>query len=476
MIIIITMNKKTIFSGLIGFVIGVVFWTPFVLFRTTDKKEKLLRDVETQRVTAIVKAANEVSESVVSITVLATRLVEDRFFSPFFDDFFRDLFPPRYYKEKIRGLGSGVIVSEDGYIITNAHVVEGAEVIKVTLPNGKTYDAKLVGIDNAIDLALLKIDAHGLHTVKLGNSDELLIGEWVIALGNPFGFLLEDSKPSVTVGVISALKRNIRVEGRYHYRNMIQTDAAINPGNSGGPLVNVLGEVIGINTFIFTKGGGSEGVGFAIPSNTVKKFIKEVKKHKKRRPAWLGIGVQDISADIAEALNFTTPQGVIIVDVFKDSPAEDKGLEPGDVIIFANGDKISSKKAWEDFIANLFVDDTVRMKVVRSKDTFEVTLVASEYKEEKGVFIPSLKIWVKDLNPVLSYKYQIHSREGAFVYKVENGYGKFIGLRPGDVILYFQQKKIRKAEDLKKYATHLSSPLDLIIEREGATLHLFYGF
>ncbi len=472
------MNKKILLSGLTGFFTGiVVFWVPSLLFRAERKtKDELLKNIESSRVTAIVKAANKVSPTVVSITVLQTRIVEDRFFSPFFEDFFGEIFPPRYYREKVRSLGSGVIVSEDGYIITNLHVVEGAEIIKVTLPNGKTYDGTIVGIDENIDLALLKIRAKNLPYAKLGDSDELLIGEWVIALGNPFGFLLEDTKPSVTVGVISALKRNVKVGGKYHYRNMIQTDASINPGNSGGPLVNVLGEVIGINTFIFTKGGGSEGVGFAIPSNRVKKFIKEAKKYRKRRSAWLGIGVQDLTRKMIEAIGTSVMQGVIVTHIFTGSPAKQSILREGDIIIYANEDRITSKRAWEDFVANLFVDDTVKIRFLRKNDTLQVLLIAEEYKEAKGVYIPSLKIWVKDINPVLAYKYNLSSPEGAFVDSVGNGIGKAAGLKKGDVIIYFQRKKVHDVQDLKKLTKRLLSPLDIIIEREKATIHLFYGF
>ena len=235
-------------------------------------------EVANSRRTAVVRAAERVSPAVVSVVVTQVQVVTYDPFGGFgFDNFFRDFFPPRQYRQEVKSMGSGIIISADGDIITNAHVVRNATKIKVTLPSKQEFDAELEGIDNARDLALLKVSARGLPFVPLGNSDDLMIGEWVIAFGNPFGFLLEDAQPTVTVGVISALHRDVKSGRGQVMSDMIQTDAAINPGNSGGPLVNADGQVIGINTFIFTHSGGSEGIGFARPTNEVARFVAEVR-------------------------------------------------------------------------------------------------------------------------------------------------------------------------------------------------------
>lgn len=312
-------------------------------------------EISSSRSTAIVLAARKVSPAVVSITVIQERVVTTSpFMSPFadrfWDDFFRDFFPPRQYKEQIQSLGSGVIINKEGDIITNAHVVEGATKIKVTLPDGRQFDGELVDINRTNDLALLKIKGKNLPYATLGNSDDLMIGEWCIAFGNPFGFLLEDAQPSVTVGVISALNRNLKSSqgGGREFKNMIQTDAAINPGNSGGPLTNALGEVIGINTFIFTRSGGSEGIGFAIPINNVKKFVTQSKENAKKLisedkiekiETKIGLTVSDNNFTLMKKYNLTTEDGVVVVEVKRNSIGTMLGITPGDIIISLNNQR-----------------------------------------------------------------------------------------------------------------------------------------
>jgi serine protease Do len=309
-------------------------------------------EISNSRRNAIVLAAQKVSPAVVSITVTQIKIVSSPFYSPFSDpfwsDFFRDFFPQRKFREEIRGLGSGVIISPDGYIVTNSHVVEMATEIKVTLPDKREFIGKIIDLDPNRDLALLKIDGNNLPYAHLGNSDDLMIGEWAIALGNPFGTLIQDARPSVTVGVISALNRTISSErlGRT-YENMIQTDAAINPGNSGGPLINAQGEVIGINTFIFTHAGGSEGIGFAIPINTVKKFVAEAKEQRPEGvppeiETKLGITVSDINRTLRKKYRLTVDKGVVVVRVKPNTIGEAVGLEEGDVIVMINGKRPNS--------------------------------------------------------------------------------------------------------------------------------------
>jgi serine protease Do len=309
----------------------------------------LQSDVNNSRTTAIVLAARKVSPAVVSITVIQERIVTafDPFSDPFWGDFFRNFTPPQQYKQQIQGLGSGVIIDEQGDIITNAHVVEGATKMKVTLPDNRQFDGELVDIDRVQDLALIKIKGSDLPYATLGNSDDIMIGEWCIAFGNPFGFLLEDAQPSISVGVISALNRNMKPSesnGR-EYKNMIQTDAAINPGNSGGALANALGEIIGINTFIFTHSGGSEGIGFAIPIDEVKKFIASTKDHAskivsedkiEKIKTKIGLTVSDNNYTLMQKYNLTSEIGVVVVDIENNSIGAALGISVGDKIVSIN--------------------------------------------------------------------------------------------------------------------------------------------
>jgi len=315
----------------------------------------LQEQIVNSRTTAIVLAAQKVSPAVVSITVIQERIVTTNpFMSPFadrfWDDFFRDFFPPRQFKEQVQSLGSGVIVDDAGYAITNAHVVERATTMKVTLPDGRQFDGELIDLDRARDLAMIKINGKNLPQAILGNSDDLMIGEWCIAFGNPFGFLLEDAQPSITVGVISAVNRTLKAsqtDGR-EFRNMIQTDAAINPGNSGGPLVNALAEVIGINTFIFSRSGGSEGIGFAVPINEVKKFIERAKSNIgksvsedkiEKIKTKIGLTVSDNNFTLMRKYNLTSESGVVVVEVERNTIASMLGVSAGDIIVSINSSR-----------------------------------------------------------------------------------------------------------------------------------------
>jgi len=320
---------------------------PFILivaFVVCAQPRDVVDDISTSRRNAIVRAAEKVSPAVVSVIVTQTRIVTYDPFGGFgFDEYFRDFFPRRQYRQEVKSMGSGVIISKDGEIVTNAHVVHDASALKVTLPDNREFDAEILGIDPNLDLALLKVDGKDLPVVELGTSEDLMIGEWSIAVGNPFGFLIEDAQPSVTVGVISAVDRNVETSRSQSFDNMIQTDAAINPGNSGGPLVNADGQLIGINTFIFSHSGGSEGIGFARPVDDVSEFIADVKgapgasalfiRHKVK----LGAVAADINATLRVKYGLTHYNGVVIVEVEKGSIAETIGLEVGDVILMAQG-------------------------------------------------------------------------------------------------------------------------------------------
>lgn len=272
------------------------------------------------------------------------------FRDPFFDDpFFRQFFGEEFSrKQLVRGLGSGFIISDDGYILTNDHVVGNATKISVSLTTGERLDAHLVGTDPVSDIALLKIDKKGLPYVKFGNSDELIIGEWVIALGNPFGLFEINDKPTVTVGVVSAKNMKVSADNKRVYKDMVQTDASINSGNSGGPLINANGEVIGINTIIFTGSSyssGSIGVGFAISINRVIKIMEELKKYGKiDRSFNPGFRIQGVDEQIAKYYNLKTKKGVIVTQVYRGGSADKAGLQPEDIIIEANGEPIREER------------------------------------------------------------------------------------------------------------------------------------
>ncbi len=306
--------------------------------------------ISESRHNAIVRAAEQVGPAVVSIIVTQVQIVTyDPFGGLGFDEFFRDFFPRRQYRQEVKSMGSGVIISPDGDIITNAHVVHGATQVKVTLPDGREFDAALTAVESDLDLALLRIESHDLPVAPIGTSEDLMIGEWAIAFGNPFGYLLEDAQPTVTVGVISALHRDVHSARSGDFTDMIQTDAAINPGNSGGPLCNADGEVIGMNTFIFTHSGGSEGIGFARPIDDVREFIDEVQGRADRGEfseveTPLGATVANINSALRLRYGLPYHRGVVVVDVEQGSVAEKINLHPGDVILMAQGKAIRSAR------------------------------------------------------------------------------------------------------------------------------------
>lgn len=340
-----------------------------------DSKQRLNSLVSIQRNNAITNAVKKVEPAVVSVNVIKTRIVR-RYANPFNDPFF-GFFGYVPYKQQIKGIGSGVIINEKGYIVTNAHVVEGATQIKIILPDSRDFDAKMIGIDTVHDIAVLKIKGDNLPYAELGDSSDLIIGEWSIAVGNPYGFLIKDSKPTVTVGVISATGRDFapKEDGKI-YKNMIQTDTAINPGNSGGPLVNVLGQVIGINSFIFSESGGSIGLGFAIPINTVKKITKELIEYGKIREIHFGFKIQNITPLIASYFHLKSSQGVIVVQLEKGGPAQKAGLKRGDIIIKINDTKIKNSQDAEVAVSDVTVGDKINITAKRNNKIVHISFVA----------------------------------------------------------------------------------------------------
>lgn len=349
-----------------------------------DSVDNLTQDMSRQyfvsRRNAVTNAVSLVENSVVSINVIKTQVVR-RYTNPFENPFFGffDFYTP--YRREVQSIGSGVIYTVDGYIVTNSHVVEGATQIKVILNDGRQYDADIVGLDTMHDIAVLKIDEDNLPAAEFVSSSDLIIGETVAAIGNPYGFLIKDSKPSVSVGVVSAYDRNFAEnrDGKI-YRRMIQTDAAINPGNSGGPLINILGEVIGLNTFIFSESGGSIGIGFAIPVDRVKNIAQEIIKYGRRRQIWFGFRIQELNPMIASYLNLSDLNGVIVSFIETNSPSERAGLRRGDIITQINDYPISNIDDAEIAISELTVGDLITFNVLRANRKIQIKMVAQEIR------------------------------------------------------------------------------------------------
>jgi serine protease Do len=344
------------------------------------EKSRINNELYNSRKNIITETVKNASPAIVGINVTEIRQYQDPFSSMFNDPFFRQFFGDRgNYKQQVKELGSGYIISPDGYIVTNDHVAGNATEITVTTTDGKQYKAKLVGTDAASDICLLKVDAKNLPHVTFGNSDDVIIGEWVIALGNPFGLFELNDKPTVTVGVISATGMNLEPINNRYYTNMLQTDAAINGGNSGGPLLNSVGEVIGMNTLIYTAGGvqGNIGLGFAIPVNKVKNIIKELKAHGKiDRDFNIGMRVQALDDDLAKYYKLPTSKGVMINQIIDNTPADKAGLKSGDIILKIDDFTITNEQNLISVFQEFRTGQTIRVKVLRdNKDlTLKMTL------------------------------------------------------------------------------------------------------
>jgi serine protease Do len=338
-------------------------------------------DMYESRHNAIVTATQKVTPCVVGIVVTQLQRVGTLYYDDFFDMFFGPKVVPRY--REVENMGSGVIIGEGGIILTNNHVVEGAAKLFVNFPDGQRVEGKIAGQDPYSDLAVVTVPGKNFSYVTLGNSDDLLIGEWVIAIGNPFLNFFNDPRPTVTVGVVSALNRNFAPSEDVYYQGMIQTDASINPGNSGGPLVNARGEVVGINAFIYTgsrQSKGSIGIGFAIPATRARRVVNELLQYGKRRQVWTGITVQDLDRRLASTLGIVPIEGIVVIDVFAKSPGEEAELRKGDVIVEMGSRTIRSHSDLEGLFLDYFVGDTVSLSYVRNGRKMTGTLVCKEYR------------------------------------------------------------------------------------------------
>jgi serine protease Do len=395
----------------------------------------------------------------------------DRYFGgdDFFERFFGDI-PRREFKQ--RSLGSGFIISSDGYIFTNNHVIERADRILVRLSDGREYRAEVIGRDAKTDLALIKIKPeNSLPVVEIGDSEKLRVGEWVIAIGNPFGLA-----QTVTAGIVSAKGRVI---GAGPYDNFIQTDASINPGNSGGPLFNMEGKVIGVNTAIVAQG---QGIGFAIPISMAKSILPDLKSKGKVTRGWMGISVQDVTEDIAKSLKLSQRGGALISEVFKGDPADQAGLRPGDVILEINGTNIKDTHQLLILIASFHVGDKVNVKVSRDgqEKTYQVTV--AERKDRPEVAMESSKgkapfgMTVQDMTPQVARQLGLPAAtKGVVVTDVEEGSpADEVGIQPRDII---QQVNKVNVASLKDYQREIAKPaaknsILLLIKRGKTTYYV----
>jgi serine protease Do len=376
-----------LFGGITGVSLGLLIVAGFLLYRTSKSDpvsepvtfyspaRHTTASIDESRRNAIVNATEMVAPAVVNVTIIRT--VTYRVPS-FWEDLFLRNWPIR--RRRVGSYGSGVIIRPDGYILTNEHVVHDAEEIVVTLSSGETLSATLVGDAPAYDLALLKVDGDDLPYARLGDSDDLMVGEWLIAIGSPFGHLLEDPHPTVTVGVVSAFHRDVKAEvsSQQILMDMIQTDAAINPGNSGGPLVNSEGEVIGINTFIFSQSGGSIGIGFAIPINRGKWVLEELLTHGRVRPVYMGMDGTNITPELAAGLNLSDRQGILVNHIREDGPAYRAGIRPGDILVSINGIRLRDIDHANRIAFGAKVGDELRIEVERRDKKKTFTLVLEE--------------------------------------------------------------------------------------------------
>jgi Do/DeqQ family serine protease len=438
----------------------------------SQSKSDLHNSVSNSRRSAIVSAVEDASPAVVNISTFreVVELVRgDNFWSPLFDS------PFLYWQRKERrGLGSGVIFDRQGYVLTNQHVIEGAETSKVILSDGHEYEAKIIGEDFLSDLAVLKIDATELPEIKQGNSDDLMIGEWAIAIGHPFALAVGNPKPTVTIGVISATDRVLKTENRL-YHNLIQTDASINPGNSGGPLVNLYGELIGINTAIYSTSGGSQGIGFAIPVNVANQIVGHLVAYGSVIPPYLGISVQSLTEELAEDLGLEGSIGVLVSAVDEGSPAEEAGLKRGDVIEAINQQLILNEEERYLSITRLLnKDQAVTFQAFRKGKRENLRLKIRELQWKYTM--PGWGITVEQLDRKTGRKYR---QRGVVVSKINrrSTLAK-LGLRRGDLIYQISSRisnsTITSVEDFKLVTNELRQDqrIALYFERDGKELIL----
>jgi len=425
------------------------------------------------------EVAGQVSPAVVNIRTVKTLKGGGRVFRHFspgpfgkedpFHDFFNRFFGDEQEREfKQRSLGSGFIIDREGYIVTNNHVIENADKIMVKLKSGEEYDAEVVGRDPNTDLALIRIDAKKeLPLLRQGDSDALKVGQWVVAIGSPFGF-----EQTVTAGIVSAKGRVI---GSGPYDDFIQTDASINPGNSGGPLINMQGEVVGINTAIIASG---QGIGFAIPINMAKGIITQLRSSGEVTRGWLGVGIQPLSKEMAEYYGLKNGKGVLVTNVFEGDPAEKAGIRPQDIILEVGGKQISDSRDLTRTVAGLGVGESVEIQVLREgkKKSFTVTIAKRDDTKIAGRQMQKsandeLGIRVSDVSPEMKKRFNLDDIEGVIVVAVDgDGKGAAAGVQVGDIIKEINHRKIQTVSDYQQTVSGIKTgeAVNMFIRRINA--------
>ncbi len=416
--------------------------------------------------------------NIYTVKVIKNRIPQLQFRNPFgqndpfydfFERFFRDQIPKEYRQ---RSLGSGFIIDKDGYILTNNHVVEKTDEIKVLLENEKEFDATIVGRDPKTDLALIRIETNeSLNPLPLGDSDKLEVGDWVIAIGNPFGL-----EHTVTAGIVSAKYRRI---GAGSYDNFIQTDASINPGNSGGPLLNMNGEVVGINSMIVPGGGGSIGIGFAIPINMAKDLLPQLKEGRVIR-GWIGVLIQHITSELKEKFKLKDEKGALVADVTPGGPAEKAGIKRGDVVISFDGREIHEMSDLPLIVASTPVDKTVVVEIIRDGKKISVKVTVEELKEEKEEEDrveekKNLGMIVEEITPEIARRFGLSENSGLVVVEVENNSpAEEATIRRGDIILEVDQKPIKTLQDYQEKIQQYQKgdTILFLVKRMDSTIYL----
>jgi serine protease Do len=414
------------------------------------------------RNSAIVEAAARVAPSVVSVNVVRRERRAPRLAFDFF-------FLPRPYERLVEGLGSGFIISSDGVVITNQHVVAGAEEIVVTTREGVDYPARLLGEDPLTDVAVLKIEGTSFPTVRIGQSHDLAIGEWVVAVGNPYGYLLGNTEPSVTAGVVSALGRNLLTSGDEGtvYVRMIQTDAAINPGNSGGPLANALGEVVGVNSSIFSSSGGSVGIGFAIPVERALHVTDELRLHGEVRRAWVGLDV----AGADRLREWKRIGGLEVTSVAEGSPAARAGLAAGDILLSAGALPLRTYLDWEAVKLEVAPGDSLVIRYRRgdrdARATIRVEALPTSRAERMSVLGD---IELVTVTPAVRQERSLAVERGALIVQIGSRTQGATSLQVGDVILQINRTAVSSADDVRQAfrTAQGGSPLRVFFARGGA--------
>jgi serine protease Do len=431
------------------------------------QRAPVLQQIDASRRTAFVSATEKVRPAVVSISVQSRERVQAS--SPF--DFF---FVPQDAERAVSGSGTGFVLRADGIILTNQHVVANADTIVVTLADGSELPGELVGEDATTDIAVVRIRKRGLVAATIGRSTDLLTGEWVVALGNPYAFVLGNSDPTVTVGVVSATGRNILPSDDQPglYLDMIQTDAAINPGNSGGPLTNALGEIVGVNSSILSNSGGSVGLGFAIPIERAVRVADELLRSGTVRRAWVGLEVDGPAA----MRNWKTAGGVVVASVSPVGPAAKAGLRAGDVLTAANGRRLRNYLDWEAIKLDLHVGDAVEVTL---RDGTRKRLVSGDLPSVSAEKVTVLKdLQLVTLTASVRAEFRVRSDAGAVIYRISDNAGRGTGLQSGDVIVALNNQRIQTAEQVDRMLAKLRprEPFRLYFERDGRILFTDLAF